>query len=175
MDYSIVHTTEADLPIIYWLFEEAIAYQQRQGYIVWNGYSKEALQDDIALKRQYKIEIDGEIACIFTVFYSDEYIWGALEQDQAVYLHRVVTNPNFRGRNLFQIVFDWTVAHAHAMGKALFRIDTWADNPKLVSYYLGFGFKHLGNLVTPDTPALPLPYRSVHVSLLELDLEMLPK
>ena len=45
--YQIVNTSPEDLPFIYGMFEEAIAYIKRKGFIGWNSYDKKFLQLDI--------------------------------------------------------------------------------------------------------------------------------
>ena len=65
--FKIINTTKQDLRFIYSLFEEAIAYQQRKNYPVWNGFDKDVLIKDVANKQQYKIVIDNQITCVFTV------------------------------------------------------------------------------------------------------------
>jgi hypothetical protein len=42
--FHIVNTTKEDLAFICTLFDDAIAYQKRKGFPVWNGYDKQVLQ-----------------------------------------------------------------------------------------------------------------------------------
>lgn len=65
--FKIINTTGHDLEFTYSLFEEAIAYQKRNSYPVWNGFDKGVLIKDVANKQQYKIVIDKEIY-VFLVF-----------------------------------------------------------------------------------------------------------
>ena len=64
---SIINTDIKDLDFIYSLFDEAISYQKRKKYPVWVGYDKEVLKKDIKNRLQYKIIIDNNIACIFSI------------------------------------------------------------------------------------------------------------
>jgi hypothetical protein len=50
--YQIINTTESDLPFIYWMFDEAAAYQQKNNYPVLKDYDKSVLAEDIQLSRQ---------------------------------------------------------------------------------------------------------------------------
>lgn len=166
-DYKIVHTGKEDLVFIYWLFEEAIAYQKRKGYKVWNGYDKEILQADVENSLQYKVTDGHRILCIFSVCYSDKVIWGELDRGDAVYLHRVVVNPNFKGEKQFEKIVDWTIAHAREKKLTYIRMDTWADNPNIIKYYKSFGFKVVGTSTTPDSEELPIQARNLSLALLE--------
>ena len=168
--YKIANTTSKDLPNIYSLFEQAIAFQKSNNYPVWNGYDKEVLQKDIKAKLQYKIIEENEISCIFTTYYTDPIIWGEQTPKEAIYLHRIVTNPNHRGLKQFEKVMTWTKNHAQKKNLQSIRMDTWADNPKIIQYYLSFGFQFLGNYLPPGTNELPITYRNLNLALLELPL-----
>ena len=76
----------------------SVAYQQKNNYPVLKDYDKNVLIEDIQLSRQYKILIDDQIACIFSVYYSDELFWREKEKNEAVYLHRIGVNPNYKGQ-----------------------------------------------------------------------------
>ena len=168
---KITHTEPADRAIIHWLFEEAMAYQRRKGYPVWQGFDKKQLQDEMEKGLQYKIVIDGSLACIFSVCYADAVIWGERETGDSIYLHRIVVNPDFKGLKLFGQVLDWAICHALDWGRQYVRMDTWADNPNIINYYLGFGFQFVGNCTTPDTEELAKHYRNQDLALLEMELQ----
>lgn len=168
--YSIQNTTPDDLPIIYQLFEESIRYQESKGYPSWKNYDKSALVRDVENKNQYKIIIDSKIAIVFSVCYSDKIIWRERELDDAIYLHRIVVNPAFKGKKLFGEILNWTVKHAREKKLHYVRMDTWAKNPTIINYYLGFGFRHLENYLTPDSDELPVHNRELALALLELTL-----
>ena len=46
-DIKIANTTKGDLDTIFWLFEQAMELQGKNGYKVWEGIDKIALQKDI--------------------------------------------------------------------------------------------------------------------------------
>src|SRR5437764_12933440 len=105
--YSIVYTEIKDLDFIYNLFDEAISYQKSKGYPAWAGYDKDVLKKDIADKLQYKVLIENDIACVFSICYSDEIIWREMERGDALYLHRIVVNPAHKAQYQCQKVFNW--------------------------------------------------------------------
>lgn len=171
MDIDVIIPTEkADLPYIYRLFEEAIVYQKRNGYPVWRGYDKAVLTSEMDDKRQYKLVHHGEITYAFSLCYSDPVIWREKERGDAVYLHRMVVNPKFKGQKRFGKILAWLQEHAANKKLWFIRMDTWADNPSLIAYYQSFGFAVVGYCKTPDSEALPLQQQNNEVVLLEMKL-----
>lgn len=164
---QIVHTDLTDLPFVCWLFDEAIIYQKRKGYPVWIGYDMTVLQNDIADFRQYKLMIEEEIACIFSVCYEDEMVWGERDNNNAIYLHRIVINPAFKGRRLVGVIVNWALTHAQEQGRPLLRMDTWGNNENIIAYYQTFGFYIVDYYQMPDTADIPIQQRGNRVVLLE--------
>lgn len=167
---TIENTTISDLPTIEWLFSQAMMLQGKNGYKVWANIDYDALKKDIALRLQYKIVSNGEIICIFSVQYSDPFIWQERDQEDAIYLHRIVVNPSHKGQKQFSHVLEWAKQHARERQLRYVRMDTWAENQKIIDYYLSFAFRFLGNYRTGDEPELPIQNRNLNVALLELDL-----
>jgi ribosomal protein S18 acetylase RimI-like enzyme len=93
-----------------------------------------------------------------------------MENGTAVYLHRIVVNPAFKGQKLFGRILDWTFDHARQKGLSAIRMDTWDNNPALIDYYKSFGFSFIGHYVTPDNPELPAHNRNLPIVLLEIKL-----
>ena len=161
-----------DLSFIYHLFDCAIVYQKRNGYPVWPDYDKEVLIQDISDGRMHKIIIDEQIANIFSICYSDPIVWRERNKDKAVYLHRIVTNPEFKGIRLMNAVMSWTIKHARTNDIPLIRLDTWAQNDTLVDYYKEFGFTIVEYFTTPNTKDLPIQQRGNNVVLMERSADL---
>ncbi len=169
-DYQIVNTSTEDLPFIYGLFEEAIAYIKRKGFTGWNSYDKKFIQLDIENKLQFKIVTKNDILCIFSICFSDTLIWRKKENGDAIYLHRIAVNPSFKGQKQFEKILHWVINFANEKGLNYIRMDTWADNPTIIEYYKSYGFHFLENYTTPDTAELPDQHRNLKVALLEMRL-----
>lgn len=165
--YTIQNTTDTDIPFICWMFDQAILYQKRNKYPVWNGYDIDIIQKDIKEKIQYKILVNNEIACIFSVCTNDPIIWGKKDKDSSIYLHRIVVNPNHKGEKQFEKIILWAKKYTLENNIEYIRMDTWADNPTIIEYYKSFGFVFLNNFVTPDTLNLPVQHRNISLALLE--------
>lgn len=169
--HVIINTEKSDLEFIYLLFEQAIAYQKSKNYPSWPGYDKEVLNHDIEHGLQYKLVETGEIAYIFSICYTDKIIWREKDDNDAVYLHRMVVNPKYKGARNFGKVLEWLKVHCKKQNRHFVRMDTWADNKSIVDYYRSFGFTIVEYFHTPDTDQLPLQQRNNKVVLLELQLE----
>lgn len=166
----VLVATPDDLPLIYWLFEKAIAYQKENGFVGWQTYDKKYLKADVEKELVFKLTRGKELVCIFCVCYTDPLIWRKKEKGDAIYLHRVVVHPEYRGEHLFAKVFEWAIVHARQMQRRFVRMDTWADNQKIIRYYTGYGFRFVEEYKTPNDPNLPDQHRNLKVALLEFSI-----
>lgn len=172
MNETITNASAGDLEVIYQLFEEAILFQKKNHYVGWNSYDREFIQSDIRDGLLFKmVNENGDIVCIFSICYSDALIWREKEKGDAVYLHRLVLNRKFAGGKCFKKVLEWAIAFAEARELNYIRMDTWAENEKIIAYYKSYGFSFVENYTTPDTANLPLQHRKLNVALLELDVQ----
>jgi ribosomal protein S18 acetylase RimI-like enzyme len=168
---SISNTSLQDFEQIKWLFDEAIKLQNKNGYKVWDSIDEMALQKEITNNLQFKVVQNDIILCIFSIQYSDPFIWQDKDQNDAIYLHRIVTNPNFKGQRLFENVLNWAFQFAKQNKRKHLRMDTWAENHQLIDYYKSFGFHFIGNYKTTETEELPIQNRNLNVALLELTID----
>ena len=165
---KISNTTPVDLTEIYALFEASIEYQEKNGVPVWRNYDRKAIVRDIEDGTQFKIVGNNAMAMVFSIRYSDKIIWRHMDDDgNAVYLHRIVVNPEFKGQRLFGKVLEWAIDHAKEKDLTAVRMDTWANNPGIIEYYKSFGFSFIENFTTPDTEELPVHNRNLPLTLLE--------
>ena len=88
-----------------------------------------------------------------------------------MYIHRIVTNPEFRGRRYVPAITEWAKNHAREKGLRFVRMDTWNDNRKLLDYYQNCGFKFVGTIAPEESDTLPAHYRGLILALLEIDLQ----
>jgi ribosomal protein S18 acetylase RimI-like enzyme len=167
-DINIINTTKEDLNAVLRLFEQAMTLQGKNGYKVWDNIDKAGLEKDIEQGLQYKIVLGNDILCLFSIQYHDPFIWRDKDRNDAIYLHRIVVNPDFKGQKQFQRVLDWAKQFAQSRNLKCVRMDTWADNLKIIEYYKSFGFVYIESYTTPDVPDLPIQNRNLRVALLEL-------
>jgi GNAT superfamily N-acetyltransferase len=168
---QIENAIAGDIDVIFELYDKAIEFQKTVFDKHWLGFDVELVNQEIEELRLWKIVEDGQIACLYTVTYADPMIWKEKSNDAAMYIHRIVTNPGFRGRGYAKVITEWAKEFGRSRGLRFVRMDTWGDNQKLLNYYQDCGFKLLG-IVTPEsTDGLPQHYRGLSLSLLEIDLQ----
>ncbi|WP_353481509.1 GNAT family N-acetyltransferase [Haliscomenobacter sp.] len=166
---QITNSTPADFDTIFALYDEAIAFQKKVFNKQWEGFESSLIETEIRENRQWKIIIDDEVACIFATTLSDAIFWGERDLEPAVYIHRIVTNPKFRGAAFVKIIVEWARGYCLANQLEYIRLDTWGDNPKLIDYYEKCGFSYLKTIDLDNTQGLPAHYKGV-LALLEIKI-----
>jgi ribosomal protein S18 acetylase RimI-like enzyme len=165
---QITNATHEDLPAIMSLYDHAIAHQQAVSNLVWKGFDSAMVIQEIEENRQYKIIIDDEIACVFMISYHDPAIWDEKDKDAAIYIHRISTNPNFRGKGFVKLITDWALEYAKDHNIDFVRLDTWQANEKLHQIYLKAGFTYMGTKLITPTKDLPKHYWGTTLGLFEI-------
>lgn len=168
---QILKSTPDDLETIFKLYDAAIVHQKAVSNMHWLPFDLQLVEAEIAQGRQWKIVIDDQVACIFLVAYSDAAIWGEKDVDPSIYLHRIVTNPAFRGRNFVGQIVEWARGHAKMHDQKFIRLDTWAENLRLKEHYLQCGFRFLGIFPPADPAGLPSHYSGILLGFFEIDLD----
>lgn len=129
------------------------------------------VEAEIAENRQWKLLIGDAIACVWATTFSDEQIWGERNNDPAVYIHRIATNPDFRGNDFVSIIVTWAKQYALENEKKYVRLDTIGNNTKLIEVYTRAGFRFLGLFVLKNVSDLPIHYSQGPACLFELPIE----
>lgn len=168
--YCIALAGLDDLRSIQQLYTQAIKLQKERNAIVWDGIDTKFLRQEISERHYFKIIDEGEIAAAFAVMYSDPHIWTDREDGTAVYFHRLVTHPQFKGRQYFAKTRDWLIQQVKGTHIKNIRIDTWTANKSLIAYYQKFGFQVVDEYTTENTEKLPIQHRNLNVTLLEYRL-----
>ncbi len=165
----IENSTLADIDEIFRLYRLATEYMRsKPNVVVWPKFEREMVEQEITEHRQWKLLIDDKIACVWATTFSDEQIWGERNEDPAVYIHRIATNPDFRGRNLVAQIVAWAKTFAQKNNKDYVRLDTMGENQKLIGHYTKMGFTFLGMFDMKNTEGLPEHYQNGQAALFEL-------
>ena len=168
---QIQRSTTTDIDGIFKLYDIAVAYQKERFHLHWPSFDRSMVEAEIADGNQWKIVADdGSVACVFATAFDDPLIWREKNTDPAVYIHRIATNPDWRGQNFVAHIIEWAKKYAAENGKNFLRLDTVGDNKKLTEHYVKSGFHFLGIVQLTDTAALPSHYHNAAVSLFELPL-----
>jgi ribosomal protein S18 acetylase RimI-like enzyme len=165
---QIVNSTLNDLDLIFDFYQMAIDHQKKVFNKHWQGFDREMVSKEIAGNKQFKILVDGEVACIFAISLNDSMIWKERDADPSVYIHRIVTHPDFRGYKFVEHIIEWARQYCHQKGLDFIRMDTWADNEKLLAYYTGCGFTFTGTSKMEKEKDLPKHYEGITLNLFEI-------
>ena len=168
---QIENSTIEDIDNIFRLYKMASAYQKaKQTVVVWPEFDRQLVETEIAEKRQWKLVIDGDIACVWVITFSDAQIWAVRNADAAIYIHRIASDDKFRGYNFIAIIVAWAKNYARGIGKDFVRLDTIGNNIKLIEHYTNAGFTFLGLFNLTDTSGLPAHYHNGAACLFEIKL-----
>jgi ribosomal protein S18 acetylase RimI-like enzyme len=169
MEKQILNSTLEDIDAIFELYEQAITYQKTIFHRTWVHFEKSLVETEIKEQRQWKIIENSEIACIFVLTFSDALLWKEKDAQPAIYIHRIVTNPKFRGSFYVNDIINWAKVYCKTHQKDFIRLDTWGDNHKLIDYYSKCGFKYLEtiSLNGANTVGLPVHYKGT-LALMEI-------
>lgn len=162
-------TTIQDLPTIRELFAAAIEYQQKKTSNPWHGLNETNLIREIGERLNWKVMEGDQIAAFFSIAFTDPLIWDERDADPAIYLHRIVTNPAFRGRGYVRVITAWAEDYGREAGKAFVRLDTGRENTRLNAYYRECGYSYCGHKTfhDADNPNIPKHYFGPGLSLYE--------
>ena len=165
---QITNSTSEDIKAIFSLYDAAIEFQKTIFHKHWQGFDTSLIEKEVSECRQFKIIIEDTIVCIFAIAFNDETIWGKMDERPSVYIHRIVTHPNYRGTNYVKTIMEWAVNFGSVNGKQFVRMDTWGDNQKLIDYYQKCGFTFIGLLDKITNDSLPAHYQGIQLSLFEI-------
>jgi len=165
---EIENSTIEDLDFIFDLYKSATLYQKERYISCWPEFDRQMVINEILENRQWKMIIGGVVVCIWATTFTDSLIWEEKDIDPSVYIHRITTNPDFRGKGLVKNIVAWSKHFAAQNGKKFVRLDTVGENLKLIEHYTACGFNFLGLSQLTNTDGLPNHYHKVVVSLFEL-------
>jgi len=167
----ITNCEPGDLGIILDLYESARALQTEKKMVVWPVFENSLMEQEISERRQWKLMIDNVLACNWAITFSDKDIWEEKDKNDAIYIHRIATNPVFRGQRFVKNIVEWARDYAREQGKKFVRLDTLGNNTRLIRHYTDAGFNFLGIVRLLDTSKLPLHYqREPDCCLFELEV-----
>lgn len=167
-DIQVHNSQLADTTLIFEFYDLAVAHQKKVFNKHWQGFSRQLVQQEILENRQYKIVINGEVAAIFAVTFNDPEIWEERDAQPSIYIHRIVTHPNFRGYGFVNHIIIWAKEYAKSHQIEFIRMDTWADNEKLLAYYTRCGFNYVGSIDVKANSGLPKHYEGISLNLFEI-------
>jgi ribosomal protein S18 acetylase RimI-like enzyme len=123
--------------------------------VSWPEFDRNMVEHEIHENHQWKMIENNQIICVWATTFSDPLIWGEKNEDPSVYIHRIATHPEARGRNLVVSIIDWAKKFAIAKKQKYIRLDTVGENLGLIKHYQHCGFNFLGLHKLQNTEGLP--------------------
>ena len=168
---TIVNSTLEDIPEIFRLYKLATDFQKiKFPGNLWPDLEENFIITEINENRQFKLLIENQIACIWALTFNDPQIWEEKDNNSSIYIHRIATNPEFRGNNFVKIIVDWSKKYAIKEDKKFIRLDTCGRNDRLINHYQNCGFNFLGIKKIKDSSELPSHYHDAEVCYFEIEL-----
>lgn len=169
---KIHNSISQDLADIFRLYALATEYQKTIfPENTWPTFERELVETEIQENRQFKMIIDDQIACVWAITFTDPQIWEERNKDPSIYIHRIATNPDFRGQQFVAEIVKWASGYAKYHQKKFIRLDTCGNNQKLIKHYTNSGFDFLGMVRLKNADELPSHYQDADVCLFEIPLD----
>ncbi len=133
------------------LFQTA-KWLQNRGSTQWNelldGYDKHGTTEAITRGEVFLFKEDKEIVGMVVLLQKpsqwDLNLWGEEEQDKSIYLHRLISNREYSGRQLGRKILTWSEQGIHFPSKNQIRLDCISNNPILNDFYRSMGYTFKG-------------------------------
>ena len=168
---KIKNSTSEDIETIFKLYASATVYQKTKFISnIWPEFERSLVETEINEQRQFKLLIDNDIVCIWAITFEDPFIWEEKDKDPSIYIHRIATNPNFRGQNFVKHIVGWAKPFAQKNNKQFIRLDTCGRNTSLIEYYKNCGFTFQGFHKIKNFENLPSHYHEAEVCFFEIKL-----
>jgi len=168
---KILNSTLHDIETIFDFYKIATDFQKiKFPENQWPTFQRNLIETEINENRQWKLVIDTKIACIWAITFNDPQIWQEKDVEPSIYIHRIATNPDFRGLNFVSEIVKWAKEYAISKNKLFIRMDTCGNNKKLINHYKNCGFEFLGMSKLKNTDGLPSHYKNSNVCLFEIKL-----
>src|SRR3979409_1556005 len=114
---QIINGTPEDIDMVFSLYDEAVIYQKTKFNKHWMGFERSLVEKEIKEKRLWKIMEKDSVACIFSIVYDDPVIWKEKNDEPSIYIHRIVTNPLFKGNAYVKDIIVWAREHGKLTNK----------------------------------------------------------
>ena len=168
---TLTNSTLDDIPEIFRLYKlatdfQVIKFPENQ----WPVFDKKLVTTEILEKRHYKLIVKKKTVCVWAITFNDAQIWEERDNNTSIYIHRIATNPDFRGNNFVQEIVDWARVYAKYNNTTHIRLDTCGNNVRLIDHYIDCGFTFLGMNTLKNSSDLPSHYNNADVCFFEIKI-----
>jgi ribosomal protein S18 acetylase RimI-like enzyme len=143
---EIVPATEAAVPMILAMLDEASDWLARKGFGQWQAgtFNEARIARAVRAGEVYLAKLDGQVVGTLTLSWSNAMTWGDFTNEGA-YVSRLTVKRSAAGRNIGRKMIDWAEQQARAKGRKYLRLDCGHDNERLLAYYDKAGFQRVGH------------------------------
>ena len=148
MNYELVKETELDAVCV--LYQTAINDMYTRGLYQWSWGrypARDILEEDIRLKRLYKLDVAGTLAAVFAVCVGQGPEYGYIPWQfgvNPVCLHRLAIHPACAGKGYAQGIVAFCKAEGLRLGCDCFRVDTYTHNTRALKLFAGTTVRKAG-------------------------------
>ncbi|GAA0137219.1 GNAT family N-acetyltransferase [Paenibacillus sp. YSY-4.3] len=144
--FAIELASAPDKEIVREMLIEAAEWMASLGVQQWNPqqFTPSEIDKYFAEREVYLLVREDQAVGMFTLQSSDPEYWGALNEEDCSYLHRLTVRTSWRGQQLGGAMIEWAVKRTKQLGRRALRLDCWDGNAKLNRMYAGMGFAHKG-------------------------------
>lgn len=162
--------TQADIPAIMGIIDDARAFLHAQGINQWQGTypDQPAVAADIQKGTNRLLIVDGVVAGNASLLEGPDPFYGKIDgagwqgAQSYMMIHRFAVAAKVRGQHLSKLFMSNLISEAYARGFRDLRIDTHAQNQIMQHVILGNGFTFRGIVYLDE----PVPERNAYQLLL---------
>jgi len=157
---EITPAVPADIDDVLDVLNEAARWLASRGINQWrvDGFPRDLIIGDISRGEVYVARCEHRAVGTFTLQWSDELFWPGAS-GAAGYIHRIAVRRDVRGSGLELLKFAERITAD--TGRKLLRLDCFAGNAALCSYYERAGFVRVADVEVDgrDDPTVPVSTR----------------
>ena len=149
-----------DLDDVRDILNQAAQWLASRGINQWriDGFPRDLIAGDISRGEVYVARRDAQVVGTFTLQWIDELFWPG-DADEAGYIHRIAVRREARGLGI-ELLKSAERITASA-GRKLLRLDCYAGNDALCSYYERAGFVRRSDIEVAGLAAATVPASNV--------------
>ncbi|WP_055529760.1 GNAT family N-acetyltransferase [Streptomyces graminilatus] len=129
-----------------WMLGQGVTGQWQPGQLGEDHFRRTLASGEVWLA-----DVDGRLAGAWELWWDDEDAWGP-QPAVAGYVHRLMVDRGNARPGTGRLLLRAAERRIAATGRAFARLDCWAGNPRLNSYYLDAGYRIVGHKAGKPQP-----------------------
>lgn len=149
-DLRVVSAQAAGLDLYLDLLEEVTEWLDSRGIKQWNpGTFRRAeayFAESIRRGEVYLGFLDNQVIGTLRLLLEDPIVWPEIKENDAIYVYNLAVRRAWAGEGLGARLLQWGESHARSLGRDYIRLDCFANNDFLCSYYQEAAFVDRGEI-----------------------------